>query len=48
MEQQWFSKSSKGLTSIEINEEELISILKGENLNKQEKVQESTGFLFTF
>lgn len=48
MEQQWFSKSSKGLASIEINEEELISILKGENLNKQEKVQESTGFLFTF
>ena len=48
MEQQWFSKSSKGLASIEINEEELISILKGENLNKQEKIQESTGFLFTF
>ena len=41
-------KSSKGLASIEINEEELISVLKGENLNKQEKVQESTGFLFTF
>ncbi len=48
MEEQWFKKSSKGLASIELNEEELISILKGENLNKQEKVQESTGFLFTF
>lgn len=48
MEENWFTKSSKSLASIELNENELISILKGENLNKQEKVQESTQFLFTF
>ena len=49
MEESWFKKSSKNLASIEINEEELIALLKGEELvNKQEKVQEPLQFLFTF
>jgi hypothetical protein len=48
MEEQWFKKSSQGLSSVTINEEELLRLLKGENLNKQEKVQETGQFLFTF
>lgn len=49
MEESWFKKSSKNLASIEINEKELIALLKGEELvNKQEKVQEPLQFLFTF
>ena len=32
MEESWFKKSSKNLASIEINEEELIALLKGEEL----------------
>ena len=49
MEESWFKKSSKNLASIEINEKELISLLKGEELiNKEEKIQEPLQFLFTF
>ncbi len=48
MEEQWFRKSSQGLSSITIDEEELIKLLRGESLNKQEKVQETGQFLFTF
>lgn len=48
MELQWFKKSSKNLTSIEINESELLELLQGKKLNKSEKVQEEVQFLFTF
>ena len=49
MEESWFKKSSQGLSSIEINEEELMSVLKNEELiNKIEKEQEPIQFLFTF
>ena len=49
MELQWFKKSSKNLASIEINERELLALLKGETLiNKQETVQEEMQFSFSF
>ncbi len=49
MEENWFKKSSVGLSHIEVNEAELIDILEGKELfQKQEVVQEAQQFLFTF
>lgn len=48
MEENWFKKSSVGLTHIELNETELISILTGQEIVKPEVVQEKQQFLFTF
>ena len=48
LEDNWFKKSSKDLSSIQIDEEELLKVLKGENLDKKEKVQEEVQYLFTF
>jgi len=48
MEDNWFKKSSIGLSHIELNENELITILTGQQLAKCEIVQEKQPFLFTF
>jgi len=48
MEENWFKKSSVGLSHIELNENELINILTGQPIYKQEIVQEAQQFLFTF
>lgn len=48
MEQNWFKKSSVGLSHIELNEDELISILTGKEVVKQEVIQDKQQFLFTF
>ena len=48
MEENWFKKSSVGLSHFEINENELIGILENQELTKQEVVQEKQQFLFTF
>ena len=48
MEENWFKKSSVGLSHFEINENELMNILTNQELVKQEVVQEKQQFLFTF
>jgi hypothetical protein len=49
MELNWFKKSSVGLSHTEINEEELMQVLTGTQLEqKKEVVQEKQQYLFTF
>jgi len=48
MEEAWFKKSSKDLAHTEINEVELMDVLEGREINKQEKIQQKEQYLFTF
>ena len=48
MEESCFKKSSKDLAHTEINEVELMDVLEGREINKQEKIQQKEQYLFTF